>query len=79
MNTKYIVKEREEIMDQNLDPANNPMLTAILSGVVQNVITQYVQESNQGDNKIVITDNQVAELSGKLVQKAQELMSSQLG
>lgn len=64
-------------MDQNLDPTNNPMLTAILSGVVQNVITQYVQESNQGDNKIVISDDQVAELSGKLVQKAQELMAAQ--
>ena len=66
-------------MTQNFDPANNPMLTAILAGVVQNVITQYVQESNQGDDKIVITDNQVAELSGKLVQTAQELMASQLG
>lgn len=65
-------------MDQNLDPANNPMLTAILTGVVQSVITQYVQENSQGDNRIVITDGQVAELSGKLVQKAQELMSSQL-
>ena len=64
-------------MEQNTDLANNPMLAAILSGVVQNVITQYVQESNQGDNKIVITDDQVAELSGKLVQKAQELLSSQ--
>lgn len=72
-------QEREEVMTENLDPANNPMLTAILSGVVQNVITQYVQESNQGDNKIVITDDQVAELSGKLVQKAQELMSGQFG
>jgi hypothetical protein len=41
------------------------------------VITQYVQESNQGDNKIVISDDQVAELSGKLVQKAQELMAAQ--
>lgn len=66
-------------MTQNIDPANNPMLTAILSGVVQNVITQYVQENNLGDNKIVITDDQVAELSGKLVQTAQELMSSQFG
>jgi hypothetical protein len=65
-------------MNQNPDPAN-PMLTAILSGVVQNVITQYVQENSQGDSKIVISDDQVAELSGKLVQKAQELMSAQFG
>lgn len=64
-------------MIQNIDPANNPMLTTILSGVVQNVITQYVQESNQGDNKIVITDDQVTELAGKLVQTAQGLMSAQ--
>lgn len=65
-------------MTQNLDSAN-PMLTAILSGVVQNVITQYVQESSQGDSKIVITDGQVVELSSKLVQTAQGLMAAQFG
>ena len=57
----------------------NPMLTAILTGVVQGVITEYVQECSQSDEKIVIAETQVTELSGKLVQKAQMLLAAQMG
>lgn len=66
-------------MSQNELLNQDPMLTAILSGVVQGVITEYVQECNQGDEKITIADNQVTELSGRLVQKAQMLLSAQMG
>ncbi len=66
-------------MSQNELLNQDPMLTAILSGVVQGVITEYVQECNQGDDRIIIADNQVAELSGRLVEKAQMLLSSHMG
>ena len=65
-------------MGQNELLSQDPMLAAILTGVVQSVITEYVKECNQGDEKVVIADTQVAELSGRLVQKAQMLLSSQL-
>ena len=64
---------QQELLNQN------PMLTAILTGVVQGVITEYVQESSQSDEKIVIAETQITELSGKLVQKAQMLLAAQMG